>query len=62
MIFKITSEWEELEGKWIRADCEEQARVYLEEQNCEYTFALSQIQGIPMDEPDFDCTNYLMDL
>lgn len=54
MIFKIPSEWEELEGKWIRADCEEQ--------NCEYTFALSQIQGIPMDEPDFDCTNYLMDL
>lgn len=54
MIYEIRSEWSELDGKWIRAESKDEAREYLINLNCEYSFALEEVQGVPMDKPDFD--------
>lgn len=54
MIYRIISEWEELDGKWIGAWSKEEAREYLEEENCEWTFGLEEVEGVPMNEVDYE--------
>lgn len=58
MIYRIKSEWEELNELWIRADEKAQAIGYLLSKNSEYTFSLNEISGLPMSEPDFDATKF----
>lgn len=53
MMYEIKSEWKELDGKWIRAESKEEAREHLTDINCEWTFSLTEVEGVPMDEPDF---------
>lgn len=54
MIYQINSEWEELNGKWIKAETKEEAREYLQDINCEYTFCLQEINGIPIGKIDYE--------
>lgn len=54
MIYEISSEWSELNGKWIRANSASEAREYLSNLNCEYTFSLSGVQGVPCFDVDFE--------
>lgn len=54
MIYRIISDWEELDEKWIGAWSKEEAREYLEDMNCEWTFGLEEVEGVPMDEVDYE--------
>lgn len=54
MIYEITSDWTEINGKWIRAESKEEAKEYLSEKNCEYTFSLEEVEGVPCGRIDFN--------
>lgn len=58
MIYRIKSEWEEINELWIRAENKAQATGYLLNKNSEYTFSINKIAGLPISTPDFDATEF----
>lgn len=57
MIFEIDSYFDELDGKWIRANSADEAREYLHNLDCEYTFALREVIGVPLSDVDYEVSN-----